>query len=1065
MEIQKNPYLIWLLFPALITLCLGLYVQNRPRKKPESSLLSVLLFGGAFWSLANVIQYLSPNASWQLFWNTTTFIAIALMPTAWFFLAVRFTGRFRARIEKFWVLFTIIPLLTYSAILTNEHHHLFYSSYNIIASNGFHSLQVDWGILFYIHTFYSYVLIILGIIILGITLLTDFRRYGSQAFGLILGILTPLIGNIIYLYGALPPTFPDPTPICFTVTGLSFAWAIFSGRMLDVVPIAHGSVVANLHHGIVVVNGDNKILDINPAAIEILGLTSNALADLPLPRLLSHDPDLSRILQTALAAPPEEIQNRYVIPHGQTKIFELRISCIQDEHGQITGRLLQFTDISRQKQVEQKLERTQESLISILDTLRDYYFETDLNGIITNINKAFCEHLGFSEKEEILGKHFRHFTTKEAVREVYNNFSKVIETKKSIELFRYAYHTTDGAIRIGETTVSPIIEGDIVTGARGVLRDITDRLKAEDELLKTKEELEARAEELAAINRITTISNQSLQLNKILQTLCVEMTQVFPVRNAWIGMVTESKESLEVVAFHTTDPAEEEAKGMLLPFKGNSAFQEVIDQKSTLVVQDSQADPRTALMAEIFRSRGTKAIMILPLLTRGNAIGAIAMPAKNPQYIFSEKDIKLGEIIASQIAAAIDNAQLFAKTESELGIVEKDLGIGRQIQSGFFPDTIPDIPGWEFAAHFEAARQVAGDFYDFYQIEDTKLCAFVIADVCDKGVGAALYMALFRSLLRAFSKVEFTPSNVREYLRSIILNTNNYIASVHERSNMFATLFFGILNPESGRLFYINGGHEPPALLDREGKLIRRLGPTGPAVGLFPDVEFKVEQIEFNEGDFLVGYTDGTTDALNSEGELFSEERLLKYIQAPWTSLFSMVFELKTELQNYKGNMKQYDDITFISVRRKLPQTSEQHAICRVADLKILAELRDFVEAASAKYDLSHDDVLAFKLAAEEVCTNIIQHGYPDREPGVISLSFEKQDALARLIIRDDGLSFSPDLIEPPDLDAGWEERKMGGLGLYFVKQLMDHVGYSRMDGIANQWVLEKKLQPILQRV
>jgi PAS domain-containing protein len=288
MELHTNPYIIWQLIPALITLWLGIYVQSRPRKKPESNVFSLLLLAGSFWSLANAIQLASPNYSWQLFWHNAAFLAIAIIPTAWFLFAVKFTGYFRTQIEKVRALFLVIPGLTYVAILTNGYHRLFFSSFKTISINGFANLTGAGGILFYIHTYYSYALLFLGMLFLGIALVTNFKSYGSQAYGLILGVFTPLIGNVLYIFGGLPPGFPDPTPIAFTITGITFAWAIFAGRMLDVVPIAHESVVETLTSGIVVLDLENKILNINPAAVDILGLPSTNLLDRPLPKLLEH---------------------------------------------------------------------------------------------------------------------------------------------------------------------------------------------------------------------------------------------------------------------------------------------------------------------------------------------------------------------------------------------------------------------------------------------------------------------------------------------------------------------------------------------------------------------------------------------------------------------------------------------------------------------------------------------------------------------------------------------------------------------------------------------------------
>ncbi len=1058
MVFQANPYIFWQLLPFFSTLGLGFYIQSRPRKKSISGVLASLMFAGAFWSLMDVIQLASPNLSWQSFWDKTGFLAAGTIPTVWFFLAVKFTGYFREKIEKAKLLFFIVPGLTYLALLTNGYHKLFFLSSTIVSSDGFAILKSVSGPIFLFHTCYSYLLVILGVIFLGFALLTDLNKYGARGYGLILGVTAPLIGNIIYLQGLLPNGFPDPTPIAFTITGITFAWAIFAGHMLEVVSIAHESVVASLITGIVVLDLEDKVQDINPAAAKILGLAPADCFDQPIGEVLHRDPDTRKLVKEALAKPATVKQDLFIKPVGMNKSYQLQISGIQDKRGRFTGRTFQFTDISRQEQVEKNLATTKETFASILDSLKDYYFETDVQGYVTNINRPFYEHLGFSKKEELVGKHFRHFTDRKSVRDVFNNFSRVFEAKETVDFFRYTYRTRDGTTYIGETTLSPIIEGDVAIGARGVLRNITDRVLAEEQLLQTKAEMENRAEELYSINRIAAISSHSLNLNSILDTLCVELTNIFPIRNAGIALLSASHDSLEVVAFHSVDPTETSALGIILPLAGNTASQEVIDRQRTVVIQNSQEDSRTKSVAEVFKSRGTKSIMIVPLMTRGNAIGTIGMPARDPDYVFDKDEIRLAETIAIQIAAAIDNARLYAKTETALDLAERDLEIGREIQAGFFPDAIPEIPGWEIATHFEAARQVSGDFYDFFRFENSKMTALVIADVCDKGVGAALFMVLFRSLLRAFGQLEINQQNVKEQLKSIILNTNNYIAITHENANMFATLFFGILDPDTGTLYYVNGGHEPPVILDKDGRMIKRLPPTGPAVGLFPDAAYRVEQLELNPGDFLVGFTDGIADAHNEQGELYSEERLLKYMQVPWTSMFSMVFELKNELHNFAQEERQFDDITLISLRRKLTPLCEKHAVCRPADIGFLGEIRDFVESAAVQCKLTHDDALAFKLAADKLCTNIIQYGFASRDPGVISLFFEKDQKTARLIIRDDGMHFPLEQVPAPDLAAGSQESKIGGLGIYLVKELMDHISYGYMEVKGNQLILERKV-------
>jgi len=1058
MEFQSNPYLIWQLVPGIILLGIGLYIQSQPVKKRESNVFSVLMFGGSLWAFSNVLQSISPNPGWQKAWNNVIYLGVMLIPTAWFLLSTKLTGYFQSWLQKNEKWFWGIPALFYLFLLTSDYHKLFFVSHKIQAIGGYASLQNIYGPLFYAHTAYSYLLMISGIIILGISLVTDFKRYGAQGYGLMIGVLAPLIGNAYYLFGPIPPGFPDPTPIIFTVTGIAFAWAIFGGHLLEVVPLAHDVIVQKLSTGIIILDMEKNVRDINPAAVEMLGLSTESLLGKPFSKAVNGNPAVANSVLPALNSSPATASDLQITIPETGRSFDVLLARIEDDFGALTGWLIQFSDISEKRKAEADLATARETLESVLDSLPDSYFEADLTGIITYANLAFCNSINFSQ-EEVVGKHFRHFTIRKTIREIYQKFQLAIETKTSLEPFRYDYRTKDGRSYIAETTVSPIIEDGQVIGTRGVLRSITERVMAEEVLRQTKEEAEARAEQLAAINRIAMIVNRSLNLNENLQALCQELTKIFPIRNAGIGLLGADRESLEIVAFHAVDAEEESALGMVLPFKGNPSSKEVIEKKKTVVIQDAQNDPRMSSLADISKTRGTKAIMIVPLLTRGEAIGTIGMPAKDPEHVFTEHETELAETIASQIATAIDNARLYAQTELALDIAERDLEIGRQIQGGFFPEKLPEISGWEVAAHFHAARQVAGDFYDSFQFRDSNLTAFIIADVCDKGVGAALFMVLFRSLLRAFSERKVEVGNVQEELLNIILNTNNFIAEYHGRSNMFATLFFGILDPDSGVLYYINGGHEPPVMMDKDGTIIRRLMPTGPAVGMFPDMAFQVEEIQMNKGDLLVGFTDGVTDAKDSAGNLFSEERLLKSIAVPWTSIFSMFFELNTELHKHIGEQNQFDDITLIAFRRKLTPDSDHHAICRVAELNALVELRNFSEQAADHSGLNHEDAFAFKLATEEICANIIQYGYKDREPGLLSLFFDVEGTRARLTIRDDGKYFPPEQAKIPDIDADWDERDMGGLGIFFVKELMDNVTYNRTEQNINQFILEKEVK------
>lgn len=263
---------------------------------------------------------------------------------------------------------------------------------------------------------------------------------------------------------------------------------------------------------------------------------------------------------------------------------------------------------------------------------------------------------------------------------------------------------------------------------------------------------------------------------------------------------------------------------------------------------------------------------------------------------------------------------------------------GREMQKNFLPDDLPQRTGWEFSAFFRPARQVSGDFYDVFELPGGSI-GLVIADVCDKGVGAALFMALFRSLIRIFSGqtslqglecrlTENLPGNRmnakaadggagshHEALKAVRL-TNDYIVKNHEDLAMFATVFFGVLNPATGELIYINGGHDPLYILDPAGRVKDHLGPTGPAIGVRADATLEERRSVIEPGDILYGYTDGVTEARNGDGAFYTEKKLLALLKEGAGSASGLLENVAEALKAYIGDAEQFDDITMLAVRR-----------------------------------------------------------------------------------------------------------------------------------------------------
>ena len=334
---------------------------------------------------------------------------------------------------------------------------------------------------------------------------------------------------------------------------------------------------------------------------------------------------------------------------------------------------------------------------------------------------------------------------------------------------------------------------------------------------------------------------------------------------------------------------------------------------------------------------------------------AISKDQETPEFYSAsvQRQDELGEVIGAfrhmyhQITDAISERkkaeaalqESFTQVEAYSQALNTELERGREMQKNFLPSQLLHKPGWEFVAYFKPAHQVAGDFYDAFELPGGYV-GLVIADVCDKGVGAALFMALFRSLIRIFSgqtsleglvlpgsrlasnpripgsQEPETNANHFNALNAVHL-TNNYVAQNHGDLGMFATLFFGVLDPSTGLLTYISGGHEPLLIINPSGGVREHLSPTGPSVGMETDTKFETKQTHMEPGEILLGYTDGVLEASAPSGEFFARERLLTMLEPNAGSATALLDKITASVLAHMGEADQHDDITLLAVRRE----------------------------------------------------------------------------------------------------------------------------------------------------
>ncbi|MBA2964363.1 MULTISPECIES: PP2C family protein-serine/threonine phosphatase [Ramlibacter] len=269
-------------------------------------------------------------------------------------------------------------------------------------------------------------------------------------------------------------------------------------------------------------------------------------------------------------------------------------------------------------------------------------------------------------------------------------------------------------------------------------------------------------------------------------------------------------------------------------------------------------------------------------------------------------------LLQARIESSLAKKRLADHRRARYDALSRELAIGRRIQRGFLPQALPRPSGWELAACCVPARQVSGDFYDVFELPSGAL-ALVLADVCDKGVGAALYMALFRTLLRAMSTHGAPDEAPAATLARAVGFVNDYSVSVHGHENMFSTLFFALLRLDDGSLHYLNAGHESPLLVGSAGT--SRLEPTGPAVGLVEGQRWAIGTATLEPGARLLAYTDGVTEAMGLHGA-FGEPALLASVAEPFDAPGGLIRRLQERVAQHVGTLEPHDDITLLCVAR-----------------------------------------------------------------------------------------------------------------------------------------------------
>ena len=407
---------------------------------------------------------------------------------------------------------------------------------------------------------------------------------------------------------------------------------------------------------------------------------------------------------------------------------------------------------------------------------------------------------------------------------------------------------------------------------------------------------------LTLLYRLSHTFNSSLDLDEVLNRV---MDEVVAVTRAERGFVTLREAD--------GNPVFRVARGMDQSTIDDPQFQisrsvveRVADEGQPVLTSDAQRDDRFRLRESVMSLR-LRSILCVPLRVKDKVLGVVYVDNRLHVGIFTQADLELLTSIASSAAIAIENARLY-QVAVEKGRMEHELQMAYEVQAGLLPRETPHVPGWELAARWQPAREVAGDYYDFIPLDGGQL-GLVIADVSDKGMPAALFMALTRSTVRASVGHAPTPADGIALVNRLICADST--------GGMFVTLFHALLNPTTGEFTYVNAGHNPPLLCRAGQDQLAALTRTGMALGVFEDTPFEQHTLRLNPGDFILLYTDGVTEATDTHLQDFGMERLQRVIldhrHAPAADV---VAALEQAIADFAGSAAPFDDIAMVVVKR-----------------------------------------------------------------------------------------------------------------------------------------------------
>lgn len=676
--------------------------------------------------------------------------------------------------------------------------------------------------------------------------------------------------------------------------------------------------------------------------------------------------------------------------------------------------------------VLRELEKTK--IGSMITSMTEGVIMLDENNHLDMINSAAKDLLGFPKDRTITAEELIYRLEELELMELYYD-----TFLKGDSILNHEHMYKD---KILSTNITPVMDRDNTRiGMVMVLRDVTELQKIN----------RVNKQRLTIISKVNQIINSIADLDSLL-TFLIEF--ILNTANAEMGSIQlrDGKTFRTKVHSNFPDKIRREYK-----FNNNETFSEfVVNTKEICYIADYQNNPAV--------SQNTKIIIdfyiCIPIFAKKDLIGILNIVKKSSDrpHVLHPEDIENLKTITDLSGTAIHNAVLYQDTIKKQKL-DQELRVAHEIQKKLLPSALPEFPNFNFGAISIPAREIGGDYYEFFTLDSGKL-GIIIADIVGKGIPAALLMVMIKSMLRSNVALYDSPKEA--------LGKMNTMIEKDPAIDKYVPIFYGILDPETLLFKYCNAGHEPSIIFT--GVDFESLDTDGFPLGAWPDSAYEEKELQFKQNDIFLMFTDGIIEARNEEEEEFGHARVKEVVRQYWElDAQDIVDRMFDSVLEHSGSKDQHDDLTLVVLKigPKLMVEDRDQPIA-IKELRVTSSkqnislIRNELDRITAEMGFEPEDQFNIKLAVNEAQANVVEHAYRGSEKGEIIFKFMVFPNRLEILIKDFGKGMDQKTIKG---EKHLDELEGSGLGVYLIHTLMDKVQYNKKARIGTELLLTKYLK------